>query len=129
MKKTRERVKVVGHRGWPARFPDNCLAGIMAAGEVSDMVEIDLRLTADGVVVLSHDLELGGRLVGESRWSELEGVDLGGGHRPLRLADLLAQPRLVPGSIQQRLAVLRRLERRQLPRPASGRTRLAQPPR
>lgn len=93
---TRPRVKIVGHRGWPARFPDNCKAGIVAAADSCDMVEVDLRLTADDVVMLSHDPELGGRRVAESDWAGLESVDLGGGHHPVRLVDLLTEPELVP---------------------------------
>ncbi|HEY7703500.1 MAG TPA: glycerophosphodiester phosphodiesterase, partial [Acidimicrobiia bacterium] len=96
MPKTGERVKIIGHRGWPARFPDNCQAGVMAAARVADMVEVDLRLSADEVVVLSHDSALRGVAVASSTWSDLMTVDLGDGHHPVRLSDLLAEPGLVP---------------------------------
>ena len=46
---------VIGHRGWPARFPDNSLAGIKAAAAVAAMVEVDVRRADSGVLVLSHD--------------------------------------------------------------------------
>ncbi len=85
---TRDRLRIIGHRGWPGRFPDNVLAGIEAAASVADMVEVDIRRTADGVLVLSHDPHLGGHLVGASAWSELAGLDLGGGHHPLTLEAL-----------------------------------------
>lgn len=83
-------LKIIGHRGWPTRFPDNVLAGIDAAVQVADMVEVDVRLTADGVLILSHDAFVGGVEVHTSNWSELAGIDLGGGHHPLTLEGLLA---------------------------------------
>jgi glycerophosphoryl diester phosphodiesterase len=69
---------------------------VVAAAAVSDMVEVDLRLTADEVVVLSHELELGGLEVAGTAWEELRAVDLGDGQLPVSLADLLAGPGLVP---------------------------------
>lgn len=48
-------MRVVGHRGWAARYPDNSLEGILAARAVSAMVEVDVRRTAQGELVLSHD--------------------------------------------------------------------------
>ena len=81
-------MKVIGHRGWPLRYPDNTLAGITAAAEVADMVETDVRRTLDGVLVLSHDQELSGRLVAATNWDELAASDLGG-HSPLSLIELV----------------------------------------
>ena len=46
---------VIGHRGWPTRFPDNSLEGIEAAADVAAMVEVDVRRHPSGVLVLSHD--------------------------------------------------------------------------
>lgn len=86
--------RIIGHRGWPARFPDNVLAGILAARQVAEMVEVDVRLAGDGTLVLSHDSHLGGLAVGESAWADLAAVDLGGGHRPIDLDSALAA---VPG--------------------------------
>jgi glycerophosphoryl diester phosphodiesterase len=85
-----ETLKIVGHRGWPSRFPDNVLAGIEAAAAVADMVEVDVRLTRDEVLILSHDPALAGVPVTTSGWPELAGIDLGGGHHPLSLDTLLA---------------------------------------
>ncbi|GGT49985.1 glycerophosphodiester phosphodiesterase [Streptomyces purpureus] len=49
-------VTVVGHRGDPYRFPENTLASLHSAVERgADAVEIDVRLTRDGVPVLLHD--------------------------------------------------------------------------
>lgn len=83
-------VAVVGHRGWPARFPDNTLAGAMAAAEVADMVELDIRRSGDGKLVLAHDPELGGLPVSATPWSQLGELDVGGGHHPALLDEVLA---------------------------------------
>ena len=53
------RPLVVGHRGARARFPENTLPALrhaLAAG--ADGVEIDVRVSADDVLVLSHDATL-----------------------------------------------------------------------
>ena len=81
---------VVGHRGWPARFPDNTLAGFMAAASVADAVELDARRSADGKLVLSHDPSIGGLPVSSHQWQELLELDLGDGHRPALLDEVVA---------------------------------------
>ncbi len=49
-------VKRIGHRGAGVLAPENTLAAIAKAAELgADMVEIDVRLSADGVPVLAHD--------------------------------------------------------------------------
>lgn len=85
---------VVGHRGWPARFPDNTLAGFQAAASVADAVETDIRRSADGKLVLSHDPTIGGLAVATEPWSVLSEIDLGGGHHPTLLDEAMAA---VPG--------------------------------
>lgn len=53
------RAKVFGHRGAPVHALENTLASIEAAiADGADGVEIDIRLTADDVVVLLHDATL-----------------------------------------------------------------------
>lgn len=53
------RPLVVGHRGARARFPENTLPALRHALEAgADGVEIDVRVTADDVLVLSHDATL-----------------------------------------------------------------------
>ncbi len=81
---------VIGHRGWPTRYPDNTLAGLIAAAEVADGVEVDIRRSKDGKLVLSHDPVLCGLVVSETEWSELMELDLGGGHHPILLDEALA---------------------------------------
>src|SRR5439155_21593183 len=51
---------VVAHRGASLAYPENTVEafeGAIAAG--ADVVELDVRLTADGVPVILHDLDVG----------------------------------------------------------------------
>lgn len=60
----------IAHRGEPVGHPENTVAGFLAAVAMgADMVEIDLRITADGVVVVHHDRTL------EREWGERRAVD------------------------------------------------------
>jgi glycerophosphoryl diester phosphodiesterase len=50
---------VVGHRGAAADAPENTLASIRAAhAQGAQMVEFDVKLTADGALILMHDDDL-----------------------------------------------------------------------
>ena len=52
--------RVIGHRGAKGHAPENTLAGIEKAAALGvGWVEFDVKLTADGVVVLMHDDDLG----------------------------------------------------------------------
>ncbi|MCC5884732.1 MAG: glycerophosphoryl diester phosphodiesterase membrane domain-containing protein [Halomonas sp.] len=63
----RDDVAVIAHRGSSMAAPENTLAAIERAIEDrADYVEIDVRLSADGEVVLYHDRSLQ-RLTGDSR--------------------------------------------------------------
>ncbi|MYM64066.1 glycerophosphodiester phosphodiesterase family protein [Pseudomaricurvus sp. HS19] len=58
--------RLVAHRGWQQRYPENTLIGIQAALNAGAChIEIDVHLTADHVPVLCHDLTLE-RLSGSS---------------------------------------------------------------
>ena len=93
-------MKVIGHRGWPNRYPDNVIEGIAAAFEVADMVEVDIRVTGDGHLVLSHDPVLGGLPVSESSWRALAEVELEGGFHPVGLEELLAAFPISPFNLE-----------------------------
>ncbi|MEM9033417.1 MAG: glycerophosphodiester phosphodiesterase [Actinomycetota bacterium] len=55
----RAHPQVVAHRGNSSEHPDNSEAGVRSAIELgADMVEVDVQVTADGVGVLYHDLEI-----------------------------------------------------------------------
>jgi glycerophosphoryl diester phosphodiesterase len=81
---------LIGHRGWPAYFPDNTLTGFLAVAAVADGVELDVRRCADGKLVLSHDPFMEGKPVSSTPWSELAKLDVGGGHHPALLDEVLA---------------------------------------
>ncbi|MCU0561492.1 MAG: hypothetical protein MUD16_15030 [Desulfobacterales bacterium] len=50
------RPLLIGHRGYPARFPENTLAGFEGAIRAGcDMVELDVTLTRDRRLVVIHD--------------------------------------------------------------------------
>jgi glycerophosphoryl diester phosphodiesterase len=75
-------ISVVGHRGWPTRFPDNSLPGFLAAATICDRIELDVRRSLDGKLVLSHDPNLGDLPVATTPWSILADVDLGAAVKP-----------------------------------------------
>ena len=89
-------MQILGHRGWPhPSHPENTLASLDAALHAgADGVEVDVRLTADGIAVCCHDDDLhrvGGRLssVRATRLAQLQAVRLAGGHQVPRLVDVL----------------------------------------
>ena len=54
------RPLIVGHRGAAAQHPENTLDSFEAAiAAGADIVELDVRLTADGVPVVLHDADVG----------------------------------------------------------------------
>ncbi len=83
-------IEVVGHRGWPARYPDNTLSGFLAVAPFCEGIEVDVRRSLDGKLVLAHDEHLGEHQVAETSWPMLGEVDLGGGYRPCLLDEALA---------------------------------------
>ncbi len=84
------QTNVIGHRGWRGRHADNSLPGIIAAAAVCDAVELDVRRSADGKLVLAHDPGIGGFEVATTPWSVLSEVELGGGAKPCLLDEALA---------------------------------------
>ena len=109
-------MQILGHRGAPAdplvpdhsalensalensalenSAPENSAAAVTAALDAgADGVEIDVRLTRDGVAVCCHDDDLL-RVAGvplhvpTSTWQELRAVRLPGGHRLARLEEI-----------------------------------------
>lgn len=75
--------QITAHRGSSKTAPENTAAAIAAAiEELADFVELDVQMTADGVVVLGHDANLK-RVAGQNRaissltWEELQALDVG----------------------------------------------------
>ena len=64
---------VVAHRGASARVPENTLAAFeTAVADGADVVELDIRLTADGVPVVLHDPDVSTTTDGTGYVHELE---------------------------------------------------------
>ena len=67
-----ERKLVIAHRGASGDEPENTLEAIGASiARGVEAIEIDVRQTADGVVVLAHDAAVRGRVVARSTLEEL----------------------------------------------------------
>lgn len=69
--------RVVGHRGAPHEAPENTLDSFrQALVQGAEAVELDVRLTADGEVVVHHDRELGRTVAGEGAVEDALSADL-----------------------------------------------------
>ena len=99
----RTDVTVTAHRGAALLAPENTLAAFQAAIEAgADAIEFDVRLSADGAVVVFHDTDFrrvagDPRRVGETPLSAMRDIDVGSwfdpafsGERIATLAEALA---------------------------------------
>jgi glycerophosphoryl diester phosphodiesterase len=74
---------LIGHRGYPARYPENTLAAFEGAIQAGcDMIELDVTLTRDRKVVVIHDDRLdrttsGKGSVRERTLEEIKRLDAG----------------------------------------------------
>ncbi len=90
------RVLRIGHRGAAGHAPENTLAAIeKGIGLHVDFVEIDLRRTADGALVVLHDASVNRTTNGRGRidrlsLNEVRKLDAGNGERIPTLAEALA---------------------------------------
>jgi glycerophosphoryl diester phosphodiesterase len=94
---------VVAHRGDAVRHPENTLQAFDAAVTAgADVVEMDARLSADGVLVVSHDADVA-RTTGSSgnvrelTVQDLGGLDAGWPGRPARIPTLRQAMELLAG--------------------------------
>lgn len=79
--------QVVAHRGSSALWPESTWPAFEAAvAEGADAIEFDVHGTRDGVLVIRHDLTIGGRLVADCAAADLHALEPG----LVRLADMLA---------------------------------------
>jgi glycerophosphoryl diester phosphodiesterase len=82
------RPVVVAHRGASAAYPENTLASFEGAVEAgADVVELDVRLTADNVAVILHDLDVaattdGSGFVHVLTLAQVKRLDASGGRGP-----------------------------------------------
>ncbi len=89
-----DKIRIIGHRGSTTPFPENTLEAVLhgiLAG--ASMVEIDLRLTQDNEVVLSHDENLlrmtGMNLnISENKWENLSQAEITRGKNTFHLSSL-----------------------------------------
>lgn len=90
-----EGFKVIGHRGFPARFPENTLLSFRKALEAgADGFELDVRITGDGVPVVLHDEDTkrttgAAKELGRLTLKELRQLDAGQGERVPTLDEVL----------------------------------------
>ena len=64
--------KIIAHRGYSACHPDNTWESIRAAQTAgAECCEIDLMLSADNEVIISHDYFIGKRIIAEMQSSEV----------------------------------------------------------
>lgn len=76
-------LRVIGHRGSAGTAPENTVPSFRAAADAgADMVELDVRLAADNVLVVHHDVWLRrttgiGRRVRDVGATEIAGLDAG----------------------------------------------------
>ena len=90
------RPLVIAHRGHSARYPENTLEAYRAAiASGADLVETDARLSADGVVIASHDPDLvrvAGRdaAIAETSHEDLKAIARSGGMQLATLAEALS---------------------------------------
>ncbi len=88
------RPRVIAHRGASGHRPENTPSAYeLAIAQGADMIEIDLHLTRDAAIVVTHDesLEgLGGRgEISDAMLSEVRGLDAGDGQRVPLLDEVL----------------------------------------
>lgn len=90
------RPLVIAHRGHSARYPENTLEAYRAAiAAGADLVETDARLSADGVVIASHDpdlLRVAGQnaAIAETSHEDVKAIARSGGVQLATLAEALA---------------------------------------
>lgn len=109
---------VYGHRGSSGE-PENTLSAFeKAARDGADGIELDVRLSVDGEVVVIHDATFERvtagrdlRHVAELPYEEIRRVDLGGGERAPRLSEVLrwARARNMRVNVEMKHGVPQRL--------------------
>lgn len=97
---------VIAHRGASAYLPENTLpAYALAVEQQADMIEIDLHLTRDGVLVVTHDETLeglgGAGAIADASLAEVRALDAGAGERVPTLDEVLdAFGALIPFNLE-----------------------------
>ncbi len=101
--------QLVAHRGYMERYPENSLRGIEAALQCgAPCVEFDIQSTADGTLVVFHDVELQRTCGRSGNLLQLQSADLAGisCHEPDRLGERF-MPTPIP-TLREMCALMRR---------------------
>ena len=75
--------KIIAHRGWSGRYPENTLISFEKALELPvDGIEFDLRMTSDRKIVISHNFNVdlrsnGTGYIADKTLAELKKLDFG----------------------------------------------------
>src|SRR5690349_4626569 len=87
---------IIAHRGASGQAPENTMkASELAYKQGADGLELDVHLTSDRRIVVTHDPETSRMahkkyVVGDSTLRQLRGLDFGGGERIPTLDDVLS---------------------------------------
>ena len=80
---SKKNIWVAGHRGWCERYPENTIPSFKAAIEIGvDQLELDVRVTKDGELLLMHDSTVdrttnGTGRINDMTLSEIKALDAG----------------------------------------------------
>lgn len=113
---------VAGHRGFPDKYPENTLPSFCAAIDAGvDMIEMDIRMTRDGELVVIHDATVdrtcdGSGPVAEMSLKEIRALDagkhMGDQHRGVKIPTFEE----VLGSFEDNKDILYNFEFKEYPR-------------
>lgn len=90
-----QKVIVIAHRGWSAKFPENTLLAFREAIALgADAIEFDIRQSMDGELVISHDADISRTTNGKGdiskiMFDKLRTFDAGQGERVPTLREVL----------------------------------------
>ena len=105
------RTRVIAHRGFSARAPENTVAAVLAAADVgAHMAEVDVSLTADGHLVLLHDEKVQRTTDGRGRirdlpLAEVQRLDAGSWFSPEFAGEPIPTVEAVLGAAEDRILV------------------------
>lgn len=96
MRLLKNRIKILGHRGYRGKYPENTLLAFQKAYEAgAHGVEFDVQKTADGQFVVIHDEDVdrttgGTGLIENMNYNALSKLDAGQGEKIPLLEEVLA---------------------------------------
>lgn len=88
--------RIIAHRGYAGRYPENTERAVERASETAAMIEIDVMPTADGKVVVFHDNDMSARNGGRRGLTDVEGCVWENDWEVVREAEVLESGETVP---------------------------------